>query len=118
MANKANPSNKPVAVVTGVGPGLGAALARRFAATYAVAILARKADYLKALAGEIRQSGATVMDVPCDVGDRAQMARAFDATAPTSASRSCCSTMLAAVRGVPSPRLPPNSTKRTGASTR
>ena len=79
MANKANPSNKPVAAVTGVGPGLGAALARRFAATYAVAILARKADYLKALAGEIRQSGATVMDVPCDVGDRAQMARAFDA---------------------------------------
>jgi len=77
MANDANPSNKPVAVVTGVGPGLGAALARRFAATYAVAILARKADYLKALAGEIRRGGATVIDVPCDVGDRAQMAKAF-----------------------------------------
>jgi NADP-dependent 3-hydroxy acid dehydrogenase YdfG len=79
MASKANPSNKPVAVVTGVGPGLGAALARRFAATYAVAILARKADYLKALAGEIRQGGATVMDLPCDVGNRAQMAAAFSA---------------------------------------
>jgi NADP-dependent 3-hydroxy acid dehydrogenase YdfG len=79
MASKGNPSNKPVAVVTGVGPGLGAALARRFAATYAVAILARKADYLKALAGEIRQGGATVMDLPCDVGNRAQMAAAFGA---------------------------------------
>jgi NADP-dependent 3-hydroxy acid dehydrogenase YdfG len=79
MASKANPSNKPVAVVTGVGPGLGAALARRFAATYAVAILARKADYLKALAGEIRQGGATVMDLACDVGNRAQMAAAFSA---------------------------------------
>jgi NADP-dependent 3-hydroxy acid dehydrogenase YdfG len=79
MASKANPSNKPVAVVTGVGPGLGAALARHFAATYAVAILARKADYLKTLAGEIRQSGATVMDLPCDVGNRAQMAAAFSA---------------------------------------
>jgi|HubBroStandDraft_6_1064221.scaffolds.fasta_scaffold78320_2 NADP-dependent 3-hydroxy acid dehydrogenase YdfG len=77
MPNKSNPSNKPVAVVTGVGPGLGAALARRFAATYAVAILARKADYLKTLAGEIRQGGATVLELPCDVGDRAQMTKAF-----------------------------------------
>jgi NADP-dependent 3-hydroxy acid dehydrogenase YdfG len=77
MANNSNPSNKPVAVVTGVGPGLGAALARRFAATYAVAILARKADYLKTLAGEIRQRGATVLELPCDVGDRAQMSKAF-----------------------------------------
>ena len=32
-------SNKPVAVVTGVGPGLGASLARRFAQAYAVALL-------------------------------------------------------------------------------
>jgi len=52
-----NSSGKPVAVVTGVGPGLGAALVRRSAATYAIAMLARKADYLKALAGEIRQAG-------------------------------------------------------------
>jgi NADP-dependent 3-hydroxy acid dehydrogenase YdfG len=78
MPNKSNPSNKPVAVVTGVGPGLGAALARRFAATYAVAILARKADYLKALAAEIRQGGATVLELACDVGDRAQMTKAFE----------------------------------------
>ncbi len=77
MANKSNPSNKPVAVITGVGPGLGAALARRFAATYAVALLARKADYLKNLAGEIRQGGATVLEVPCDVGDRTLMTQAF-----------------------------------------
>ncbi len=38
----------PVAVVVGVGPGLGAALARRFAKTYAVALLARKEEYLAA----------------------------------------------------------------------
>jgi NADP-dependent 3-hydroxy acid dehydrogenase YdfG len=64
-------STKPVAVVTGVGPGLGASLARRFARAYPVALLARKADYLKALAREIRQTGATVLDVSCDVRDRA-----------------------------------------------
>jgi NAD(P)-dependent dehydrogenase (short-subunit alcohol dehydrogenase family) len=37
-----NQPKKPVAVITGVGPGLGASLVRRFAATYAVAMLARK----------------------------------------------------------------------------
>src|SRR5580704_12234678 len=59
---------KPVAVVIGVGPGLGAALVRRFAAAYPVAMLARNADYLKSLAGEVRQSGAAVLDLRCDVG--------------------------------------------------
>ena len=70
-------SSKPVAVVIGVGPGLGAALVRRFAAAYSVAMLARKADYLKALAGEVRQSGATVLDLGCDVSDSAQITEAF-----------------------------------------
>jgi NAD(P)-dependent dehydrogenase (short-subunit alcohol dehydrogenase family) len=77
MATK---SKNPVAVITGVGPGLGAALANRFAASYAVAILARKADYLKTVAGEIRKSGATVLDLPCDVSDRAQTTEAFRAS--------------------------------------
>ena len=70
-------SNKAVAVVIGVGPGLGAALVRRFAAAYPVAMLARNADYLKAFAGEVRQSGATVLDVTCDVSDPAQITEAF-----------------------------------------
>jgi len=70
-------SNKPVAVVTGVGPGLGAALVRRFAPAYAVAMLARKAEYLQALAGEMRHSGATVLALRCDVSDRAQITEAF-----------------------------------------
>jgi NAD(P)-dependent dehydrogenase (short-subunit alcohol dehydrogenase family) len=44
---------KPVAVVVGVGPGLGAALARRFAAEgMAVALAARKPDKLKDLANQ------------------------------------------------------------------
>ena len=67
----------PVAVVVGVGPGLGAALARRFAQGYAVAIIARKAEYLKSLAAELRATGAQVLEVPADIGDRAQVEAAF-----------------------------------------
>jgi NAD(P)-dependent dehydrogenase (short-subunit alcohol dehydrogenase family) len=67
----------PVAVVLGVGPGLGAALARRFAQGYAVAINARSAEYLRSLAGEIRAAGGQVFEVPADVGDRAQVEAAF-----------------------------------------
>jgi NAD(P)-dependent dehydrogenase (short-subunit alcohol dehydrogenase family) len=66
-----------VAVITGVGRGLGASLVRRFAASYAVAIIARRADYLKALADEVRQGGATALDLSCDVGDRAQVSEVF-----------------------------------------
>jgi NAD(P)-dependent dehydrogenase (short-subunit alcohol dehydrogenase family) len=67
----------PVTVVIGVGPGLGAALVRRFAATYRVAMIARKTDYLKRLAGEVRQTGATVLDLTCDVSDQRQVSDAF-----------------------------------------
>jgi len=72
-------TQKPVAVVIGVGPGLGAALVRRFAAAYSVAILARKGDYLKELAAELRQSGATVLDLTCDVSNQARITEAFGA---------------------------------------
>ncbi len=67
----------PVAAVVGVGPGLGAALARRFAQGYAVAIIARKAEYLKSLAAELRATGAQILEVPADIGDRAQVEAAF-----------------------------------------
>ena len=68
---------KQVAVVLGVGPGLGAALARRFAQEYAVAINARSAEYLRSLAGEIRTAGGQVLEVPADIGDRAQVEAMF-----------------------------------------
>ncbi|MGE0827196.1 MAG: SDR family NAD(P)-dependent oxidoreductase [Candidatus Binatia bacterium] len=67
----------PVAVVVGVGPGLGASLARRFAQEYAVAIIARKEEYLKSLAEELRATGGQVLEVPADIGDRAQVEAAF-----------------------------------------
>ena len=66
-------TEQKVAVITGVGPGLGASLVRRFAGNYAVAIMARRADYIKGLAGEIRRAGGSALDISCDVSDRSQI---------------------------------------------
>lgn len=67
---------KPVCVVVGVGPGNGAAFARRFAAGgYAVALLARSTDLTERLASSLEDARA----YPCDVSDGASVARAFDA---------------------------------------
>jgi NAD(P)-dependent dehydrogenase (short-subunit alcohol dehydrogenase family) len=68
---------KPVAVVTGVGAGLGAALVRRFSKDYVVAMIARRADYLNSVAAEIEASGGKATAFPADVGDRAQIESAF-----------------------------------------
>ena len=66
-------ATKPLALVTGVGPGTGAAVARRFAqGGYRVAMLARDADRLAALERQIPDSIA----VPCDVADPAALERA------------------------------------------
>ncbi len=60
----------PVAVVTGVGPGTGAAIARRFAhGGYTVAMLARDRNRLALLEQEIAYARA----YPCDVADEAQL---------------------------------------------
>lgn len=63
-------TGRPVALVTGVGPGTGAAIARRFSAGgYAVAMLARNGKRLAALEDEIENAKAFV----CDVADEAQL---------------------------------------------
>ncbi|HTT76673.1 MAG TPA: SDR family NAD(P)-dependent oxidoreductase [Candidatus Binataceae bacterium] len=73
----AEPLTRPLAVVLGVGPGLGAALARRFAERYAIALIARQADYLERVAAEIKAGGGEAFAVPADVSDQAALAAAF-----------------------------------------
>ena len=67
----------PVAVVVGVGPGLGAAVARRFAEGYRVAVLARKEEYLTGLVKEIESAGGHALAVPTDVSKEEQIVAAF-----------------------------------------
>ena len=67
---------KPVCVVAGIGPGNGAAFARRFAADgYAVALLARAAEPARGLAAALPDARAW----QCDVGDAGSVAEVFDA---------------------------------------
>jgi NADP-dependent 3-hydroxy acid dehydrogenase YdfG len=66
----------PTCVVAGVGPGNGEAFARRFAAeSYNVALLARRKDRIKALAGELPNARAFA----CDVTDASSVEAAFAA---------------------------------------
>lgn len=59
-----------LALISGVGPGTGSALVRRFAAAgYTIAMLARSEERLDALAAEVPNAHA----FPCDVGNEAQL---------------------------------------------
>ncbi len=68
--------SKPVCAVVGVGPGNGAAFARRFAEEgFAVGLLARQLGFTSDLATQLPDSRAYA----CDVTDPPSIERAFDA---------------------------------------
>jgi 3-oxoacyl-[acyl-carrier protein] reductase len=65
-----NPLNEQVAVVTGAGRGIGAAIARKLSALGAAVILCgRRREPLESTAIEIGEAGGRAEAVPCDVTD-------------------------------------------------
>src|SRR6266853_6784014 len=74
----AESNRRKVCAVVGVGPGLGAALARKFAKEYAVALVARGADKLASLAKEIETGGGKALAVAADVAKPEDIAAAFE----------------------------------------
>jgi NAD(P)-dependent dehydrogenase (short-subunit alcohol dehydrogenase family) len=68
------------AVVAGVGPGLGASLARRFAEEGCrVGLLARSGDYVEGLATELgAETAGDAVGIETDITDREAVATAFD----------------------------------------
>ncbi|WP_437317588.1 MULTISPECIES: SDR family NAD(P)-dependent oxidoreductase [unclassified Sorangium] len=71
-------SSNRVAVVVGVGPGLGAAVSRRFAsAGFSIGLVARTAATCEAVQREIEQAGGRALSVPADAADPASVAAAF-----------------------------------------
>jgi NAD(P)-dependent dehydrogenase (short-subunit alcohol dehydrogenase family) len=64
-------ADKPIAIVTGVGPGTGSAIVRRFAAGgFRVIALARSPDRIRALEQELPDTHAVI----CDVSREAEVA--------------------------------------------
>ena len=66
--------NKKVCLITGVGPGTGSSLVRRFSQDYQVAMLARNQDRLSNLQDELEG----VKGYPCDVSDSTALERTLD----------------------------------------
>jgi NAD(P)-dependent dehydrogenase (short-subunit alcohol dehydrogenase family) len=78
-------SDRGVCVVTGAGPGTGAAVSRRFAAGgYRVAMLARSADAVSGLAAEIDGAAAYPTDVTDPVAVEETFARVARDLGPVS----------------------------------
>ena len=66
-------AEKPIAIVTGVGPGTGSAIVRRFAAEgFRVIALARSPERIRALEQELPDTHAVI----CDVSSQSQVADA------------------------------------------
>jgi NAD(P)-dependent dehydrogenase (short-subunit alcohol dehydrogenase family) len=67
-----------VAVIAGVGSGIGAALARKFAREgCAVALIARSTSFSNHLAEELKRSGTRAIAVEADIGEPEQVAVSF-----------------------------------------
>ena len=70
--------NGKVAAILGVGPGLGAAVARRFAREgFAVALMARNEDGLSGIRQEIEEDGGAALSISADATDPASVEKAF-----------------------------------------
>ncbi|KAI9717224.1 MAG: hypothetical protein M1828_007418 [Chrysothrix sp. TS-e1954] len=69
---------RPIAIIAGIGPGTGASVARKFAASYPVALLARTPESYNPLVDEINKSGGSAIGVSADVSNSDSIKKAFD----------------------------------------
>jgi NAD(P)-dependent dehydrogenase (short-subunit alcohol dehydrogenase family) len=65
------------AIIAGVGPGSGAAIARRFSKAYTVVLLARNPGSFSALKDEINESGGRAVGIATDVASADSVKAAF-----------------------------------------
>jgi len=67
-----------VAIVAGVGPGTGAAVARAFSKIgYSIALLARREESLKPVQDEITAAGGQAISFPTDISDAESVKKTF-----------------------------------------
>ena len=70
-------SPTPFAIIAGVGPGTGASVARKFAASYPVVLLARSPSSYEPLVSEIVSGGGKAVGVSTDVTNAQSVTDAF-----------------------------------------
>lgn len=68
---------KLIAVIAGVGSGTGAMVARKFAESYPVVLLARKPDSYEPLVKEINENGGKATGISTDVTSGNSVQEAF-----------------------------------------
>jgi NAD(P)-dependent dehydrogenase (short-subunit alcohol dehydrogenase family) len=78
MSDRIPVSPSRVCVVVGVGEGLGAALAHRFAAGYKVALIARSGEVIGRVADEIRSASGVALPIQSDATVESQIASAHE----------------------------------------
>ena len=87
-------ASKAFAIVAGVGPGTGAACARRFASAYPVVLMARNPDNYESLVQEINKSGGKAMGISADVSSEESMKAAFDKIKQEHKDASCAAAIF------------------------
>lgn len=91
---------QPFAVVAGVGPGTGASVARRFAATYPVVLLARGPDKFEALAKDITSKGGKAIGISADVSSAESLKKAFAEVEKEFPGAACAAAVFNAAGGM------------------
>jgi NAD(P)-dependent dehydrogenase (short-subunit alcohol dehydrogenase family) len=66
------------AIIVGVGAGTGRSLSLKFAKTYPVVLLSRKAESYTDIVGEIKKAGGEALGISADIADPASVLSAFE----------------------------------------
>ena len=72
-------ASKLIAIIAGVGAGTGGAVAKKFAASYPVVLIARNPENYDPLVKEINESGGKAIGVSADISDAKSVKSVTDA---------------------------------------
>ncbi|EFY95813.2 oxidoreductase, short chain dehydrogenase/reductase family [Metarhizium robertsii ARSEF 23] len=98
-------AQRPFAIIAGVGAGTGAAVARRFAKQYPVALLARSSKFASELVSQIEADGGIAASFQANVSDEESMNLAFDAIKEKFGTKCAAAIFNASSRPFPKPFL-------------
>lgn len=71
-------ASKLITIIAGLGPGTGASIARKFAASYPLVVMSRKPESYSALVQEINDAGGKAVGISADVSDSKSMGNAVE----------------------------------------